>query len=95
MCPENEPLKCVLQANRIKLTMLVLFQIPVFAYFALKIITSAEDIVLRCKTESTCKVLVFAYLLCRSATDRIEIEVVASEDVQDTKNQVCTNEVKR
>ena len=64
MCPENEPLKCVLQANRIKLTMLVLFQFPVFAHFALKIITSAEDIVLRCKTESTCKVLVFAYLVC-------------------------------
>ena len=38
--------------------------IPVFAHFALKIITSAEDIVLRCKTESTCKVLVFAYLVC-------------------------------
>lgn len=37
--------------------------IPVFAHFALKIITSAEDIVLRRKTESACKVLVFAYLV--------------------------------
>ena len=35
-----------------------------FCTFCTKIITSAEDIVLRCKTESTCKVLVFAYLVC-------------------------------